>query len=209
MQLGDSSRDIPRVNPDTELSHLFLDWDTATPDEKARAMELIYPELHRIATTRMRRERSDHTLQATALVNEFFLHLAKSRKLQWRDRAHFLAMASHAMRRLLVDYCRAHNAEKRGGGALRVSFTMDETHHESEFDLIEINEIMNKLAAEEPRMARVVELRCFGGLTHAEIAEVLGIDERTVKRDWQVARAWLFSQLKKGNDDVGGGMGEN
>ncbi len=176
-------------------------------DSKVRAqlIALMYPELKRIAETRMRHERKDHTLQPTALVNEFFLELARQQDFSWRTRAHFLAVASRAMHRYLIDYARAHNADKRPEGRLRVQLDALQPARSNEaFDALELDEALERLAAEDLRMAQVVEMRCFGGLTHEEIAQTIGIDERTVKRDWQVARAWLIGQLRKGkaNRDV-------
>jgi len=163
---------------------------------RSRLMGLMYPELRRIAETRMRSERADHTLQATALVNEFFLEMALQRDISWRDRKHFLAVASQAMRRFLIDYARAGQADKRGGGCVKLSLDGLDLPMGSEPDVLVINDLLDRLAAEEPRMASVVELHCFGGLSHSEVAGILGIDERTVRRDWQIAKAWLYGQMK-------------
>ena len=155
-----------------------------------------------MAEFRLRNERPDHTLQPTALVNEFFLEFARSATTDWKDRAHFLAVASRAMRRILIDYARAHNSQKRGGGAVMVQLDgleMGEENHILNF--IEISDLLDQLEAEEPRMARVVEMKCYGGLTFAEIGESLEIDERTAKRDWNVARAWLWGKLRNRRDD--------
>lgn len=193
-----------------EVTSLLERWHSSNPDLQAELVSRLYPELKRIAQCRMRSERSDHTLQPTALVNEFFLQLAKQREFLWRSRAHFLAVASTAMKRLLIDYARAHDASKRGGDSVKIQLDgLLLSHFQTTFEPAELNEILDRLEAEEPRMSQIVELRCFGGLTHAEIAETLGIDERTVKRDWQVARAWLFGQLRKGSDRARGGMGAN
>jgi RNA polymerase sigma factor (TIGR02999 family) len=173
-------------------------------DIEARAdlVNLMYPELKRIARNRMHSERTDHTLQATALVNEFFLQMARREDLVWRNRAHFLAAASEAMKRLLIDYARSRSAEKRGGGQILIRLDMVSADlGESGIELLDLNHLLTRLHAEEPRMAQVIEMRCFGGLTNREIAECIGIDERTVKRDWQVGRAWLISQLKRGAAD--------
>ncbi|MBC7927289.1 MAG: sigma-70 family RNA polymerase sigma factor [Bryobacteraceae bacterium] len=159
-------------------------------------MDLLYPDLKRLAEYRMNAERSDHTLQATALVNEFFLHIAKARGIDWRDRMHFLAVASQAMRRFLIDYARSHNSERRGGKHVAVQLELLELV-ELPCDAVVIGQVLDRLASEEPRMAQVVDMRCFGGLTHGEIAQALGIDERTVKRDWKVARAWLAARLQE------------
>ncbi len=191
-----------------ELTRLLINWNANSTEEKSRVIQLMYPELKRVAQMRMRRERPDHTLQPTALVNEFFLRLAKTRNVSWQSRAHFLAAASRAMRQLLVDYSRSHNAGKRRGDQTNMEFEGEEpAQAPGVVDILEIDEVLTAMAAEEPRMAAVVEMRCFGGLTHPEIAEVLGVDERTVKRDWQVARAWMFSRLRGGSADVRRGMG--
>ena len=159
-------------------------------------MNLVYPDLKRLAQLRMRTERRDHTLQPTALVSELFLAMQRAGGISWRDRAHFFAVASEMMRRYLIDYARAHRAQRRGGG--RETIQLDGLElGEQPFDVLEMAELLEKLAAEEPRMARVVDMRCFGSLTHAEIAAALGINERTSKRDWQVARAWLQAELSK------------
>jgi RNA polymerase sigma factor (TIGR02999 family) len=165
-----------------------------------RAMALLYPELKRIAEAQMRRERPDHTLQATGLVSEFFMYLARSTSFNAHSRAHFLVLASIVMRRLLVDYARARKRDKRGGQLVRVDMEHVEPGEPAHFaDLLEIDELLTKLAGDDPRMARVVELRFFGGLTNAETGEALGVTERTVKRDWQIARAWLYTQLRRDN----------
>jgi RNA polymerase sigma-70 factor, ECF subfamily len=189
------SRTSPCVGDVTALLHR---WNQGDAGAQAELLARLYPELKRVAQARMRLERADHTWQPTALVNEFFLQLAAREDLSWKSRAHFLAVASRAMRCLLIDYSRNRRSIKRGGGRLKLQ--IDELMlpgHDDFYDFVEVNDLLDRLAAEEPRMAQVVELRCFGGLTHGEIAETLGIDERTAKRDWQVARAWLFGQLRK------------
>ncbi|MEO8372906.1 MAG: ECF-type sigma factor [Candidatus Solibacter sp.] len=179
----------------TELLRRYEQGDDGAP---AHLISLLYPQLRRIAEGRMRTERAGHTLQPTALVNEFFLQLARHAPLSCRSRWQFLAAASVAMRRLLIDYARAHRADKRGGNVLRVEMEDFAAQGQRRWvDIAEMGDLLEKLAAEEPRMAQVVDLRCFGGLTHAEIGEALGVDERTVKRDWQVARAWLRGHLTK------------
>jgi RNA polymerase sigma factor (TIGR02999 family) len=168
------------------------------PQARDRVIALLYPELKRIAEAQMRRERPDHTLQATGLVSEFFVYLARSTTFTAHSRAHFLVLASIVMRRLLVDYARARKRDKRGGQLVRVDIEQVERGESAHFvDLLEIDELLTQLAASDERMARVVEMRFFGGLTNAEAGEALGITERTVKRDWQVARAWLYSQLRR------------
>jgi len=170
----------------------------ADPAARERAVAMIYPELKRIADAQMRRERPDHTLQATGLVSEFFVYLARSTSFSATSRAHFLGLASIVMRRLLVDYARTRKREKRGGQLVRVDMDHAERGNAAQFvDLIEIDDLLTRLAASDPRLARVVEMRFFGGLTNAEAGEALGVTERTVKRDWQIARAWLYSQLRR------------
>lgn len=160
-------------------------------------ISVMYPELKRIAEVQMRKERSDHTLQPTALVNELFLEIVRSKTIQWRDRNHFLAVAAQAMRRFLIDYARSHKAARRGGGAVKLRLTDLDLPVDGDLDPLVIGELLDRLAREEPRMERVVEMHCFGGLNFAEIANILEIDERTAKRDWQVARAWLYGHLRK------------
>ena len=180
-----------------EITKILNNTDFADPAAQDRLLQLLYPELKRIAEAKMRAERLDHTLQPTALVNEFYLHVARLQSLNWRDRAHFLAVASNAMRRVLIDYARARRALKRNGpGAVSLE-EVSVGVEDGSFDAITIHELLDRLAQDEPRMARVVEMRYFGGLTNEEAAEVLNVDPRTVKRDWQVARAWLHSRLSE------------
>jgi RNA polymerase sigma factor (TIGR02999 family) len=180
-----------------EVSTLLADAETS-PAARDRVITLLYPELRRIAEAHMRHERRDHTLQATALVSEFFVHLTRTPAFTARTKAQFLMVASVAMRRLLVDYARARKAEKRGGQFVRVDIEdANPSELSSVEQLIAIDDLLSKLADSDPRMAQIVELRFFGGLTGDEIADALGITERTVKRDWQMARAWLYSQLQR------------
>lgn len=187
---------------------LLRRWSSGELQARGELFNLLLPELKRVAAIRMRSERHDHTLQPTALVNEFFLRIARQTDLSWRNRAHFLAVASQAMRRCLIDYARAHDADKRGGGS--VTLQLEDFAYVASpegIDAIHFGELFDTLQAEEPRMAQVVEMRCFGGLTHGEIAEALGVDERTIKRDWDVAGAWLRGKLRKGVSNVRGRMG--
>ena len=146
----------------------------------------------------MGRERPGHALQTTALVNEAYLRLVDIRRMQWQDRAHFLAMASRIMRRILVETARARRKQKRGGGVEYI--TLDEAvavAPDRSPDLLALNEALHALAAVSPRKSQVVELRFFGGLTIEETAEVLDVSGDTVRRDWRLAKAWLFRELKK------------
>lgn len=176
-------------------------------EARGRALTLLYPELKRIAEAQMRNERRDHTLQATALVSEFFVEIARNPVITPRTRLQFLKLASVAMRRLLVDYARARHAQKRGGDLVRIDIeTADVCRDAPSTDILEIDRLLEQLASEDARMAQVVELKFFGGLTSVEIADALGVTERTVKRDWQVARAWLYARMSRsdGNAGLGG-----
>lgn len=146
----------------------------------------------------MRGERPDHTLQATALVNEVYLRLIDAQKMKWQDRAHFLAMAARMMRRILVDSARARASQKRGGGAVKVSITgaLDELSDDKGLDMMRLDDALNALAEKDDRKSRVVELRFFGGLSVEESAAVLDISAETVMRDWKLARAWLMREMK-------------
>ncbi len=160
-------------------------------------MPLVYDELYRVAANYLRKERSDHTLQPTALVNEAYLKLVDISSVEWQDRAHFFAVSSNVMRRILVDHARAQKTDKRGGDAQKVEF--DEAisfSKEKEVDLLALNDALEKLAEIDERQSRIVELRFFGGLSVEETAEVLDVSARTVKREWAMAKAWLYQQMK-------------
>ncbi len=161
-------------------------------------LPLVYAELHRLAKGYMRRERPDHTLQATALINEAYLRLV-GEDIDWNSRAHFIGLAANVMRRVLVDYARAHNAEQRGGGLQRVEMQDELAISAEQLDEVEhLDEALKKLEKENPRQARVVELRYFGGLSVEQIGALLQIAPRSVKRDWALARIWLFRELRPG-----------
>jgi RNA polymerase sigma-70 factor (ECF subfamily) len=188
---GDLPNNLPALLADAETNVVARD----------RVITLLYPELRRIAEAHMRRERRDHTLQATGLVSEFFVHVARSAAFTTRTKAQFLMVASVAMRRLLVDYARARRAEKRGGGLVRVDIEHAEAGADTNYeDLIAIDDLLGQLAASDPRMAQIVELRFFGGLTVEETAIVIGASPRTVKRDWQISRAWLKREMARLGD---------
>ena len=156
-------------------------------------------ELHRLAHRHMRRERPGHTLQTSALVNEAYVRLIDQRKVHWQSRAHFFAIASRLMRRILVDHARAHNRDKRGGGALQVS--LDEAafvSQERAAELIALDDALSSLAAIDQRKTQVVELRFFGGMSVEETAEVLHVSAVTVMRDWSTAKAWLHRTIETG-----------
>ena len=160
-------------------------------------LPLVYDELHRIAGRAMRRERSDHTLQPTALVHEAYVRLVKGDGVEWQDRAHFLGVAAHVMRQVLVDHARKTNALRRGGDAQRVTFSeggLGNTDHG--LGLLDLHHAMERFATVDERAAQVAEMRLFGGATIPEIAEALGVSKRTVDMDWAAARMWLSRELK-------------
>jgi RNA polymerase sigma factor (TIGR02999 family) len=165
----------------------------------ARAAEdllpLVYAELHRLARSYMRRERPDHTLQATALINEAYLRLAHD-ETDWNSREHFIGVAANVMRRVLVDYARAHKSEQRGGGLRKVELQEGLAISPEKLDEVErLDEALKLLEKHDARQARIVELRYFGGLSVEQVASVVGMSPRSVKRDWSLARIWLFRQL--------------
>ena len=157
----------------------------------------LYRELRRIAAGKMRFERQDHTLQPTALVNEAYLRLVDGSDSMWQDRSRVLGVAANVMRHVLVDYARAHRAEKRGDGKIQVTFVEDMAAGGggSTADVLAVDEALTRLAEFDPRQAKVLEMHFFGGLTFEEIALELGVSTRTIKRDWTMARAWLRQEL--------------
>ncbi|HLV87775.1 MAG TPA: sigma-70 family RNA polymerase sigma factor [Candidatus Sulfotelmatobacter sp.] len=164
----------------------------------SKLIPVVYDELRRLAASYMRRERIDHTLQATALVNEAYLKLVEQRSVDWQSRAHFFGIAAQLMRRILIDHARGQLRQKRGGEMQMVSLDEAFVFSEQQGDeLLAINDSLEKLTKVDPRQARVVELRFFGGLTVEEAAQVLGVSPKTVKRDWNVAKAWLYADLKE------------
>ena len=160
---------------------------------------LIYEELRRLAQHYMGMERPNHTLQATALVHEAFLRLVNQESVTWQNRAHFIGVAAQIMRRILVDHARGRQADKRGGEMLKIDLNDDLVLFSPEQcdELQDLDEALSRLAELSPRQSRVVELKFFGGLSEHEIAEVLQISIRTVKRDWNVARAWLYREVRR------------
>jgi RNA polymerase sigma-70 factor (ECF subfamily) len=164
----------------------------------SKLIPVVYDELRRLAGSYMRRERADHTLQATALVHEAYLKLIEQRSVNWQSRAHFFGVSAQLMRRILIDHARGHTREKRGGEQKKVSLDEAFVFSEKQADeLLAVDDSLNLLAKIDPRQARVVEMRFFGGLSVEETAEVLGVSPKTVKRDWSVAKAWLYADLKE------------
>jgi RNA polymerase sigma factor (TIGR02999 family) len=176
----------------TELLGQLRRGDTAAESKLAA---LVYEDLYRIAQRYMRRERREHSLQATVLVHDAYLRLVNQDEQNWQNRSHFFAVAARLMRQILIDHARMHKAQKRGGGG---RLPLDDVLLISDDRLDEIlavDEALTRLAERDGRLARIVELRFFGGLTEDEIAEALGVSPRTVKRDWNVAKAWLSADL--------------
>ena len=163
---------------------------------ESRLLELVYPQLRKIARQYLRRERTGHTLQPTALVNEAYMQLVGQMDKDWQNRSHFYAVAAQSMRRILVDYARQRKAAKRDGNRQRVELTDALAIPGERLDeILAIDEALKRLAEFDPRRAKVVEMRFFGGMTEDEAAEVLGVAPRTVKRDWNAAKAWLHGEL--------------
>ncbi len=181
------------------VTQLLRAWSAGDAGALDSLTPLVYTEMRRMARRYMNQERSGHTLQATALVHEAFLRLADAQRIEWQDRAHFLAIAAQTMRRILVDFARSRNFQKRGAGvrpapleeALLVSSRKDQ-------ELTQLDDALQALAQIDPRKAKVVELRFFGGLEGKEIAEVLGVSTETVSRDWKLAKAWLMREMGGG-----------
>lgn len=184
---------------DTDVSALLRAWSNGDQDALQALTPIVYQELHRLARQYMRRERSGHSLQATALVNEAYMRLADCTRMQWQDRAHFFAMSAQVMRRILVDHARRHNV-KRGRGVQHVSLedvAVVASGEEAETDLVALDEALIGLARIDPRKAHIVEMRFFGGLTVEEIGEVLHVSPGTIKREWRAAKAWLYQELTR------------
>lgn len=182
----------------TDVTQLLLDWNAGDQSALDRLAPLVYEELRQMAARQLRRERTDHTLQPTALVHEAWMRLARTERLTWQNRAHFLGVAAELMRRVLVDHARRRNAEMRGSGETRLA--LDEAlgvSNQKEIGLLALDDALTSLATLDPRQSRIVELKYFGGLEIEEIAEVVGISPATVKRDWQWARAWLHREISR------------
>jgi RNA polymerase sigma factor (TIGR02999 family) len=179
-----------------EITQLLAEIRSGDQETIERLIPIVYEELRRLAGHYMRQERPDHTLQATALVHEAYLRLVGQQSRDWQNRAHFFAVAAQVMRNLLVDHARARQRDKRGGGHLiRLDDAPPLVAAESD-DLLAIDGALASLSKIAPRPARIVELRYFGGLSVEEIAVVLGISDRTVRREWQMAKAWLYAEVR-------------
>ena len=182
------------------VTELLLSWSAGDADALEKLTPLVYQQLHRAARHYMAGERVGHPLQATALVNEAYLRLVDSHRVDWQNRAHFFAVSAQMMRRILVDLARSRRNEKHGGHLQHTA--LDEAlvlgGGAADPDLVALDDALTALAAMDARKARVVEMRFFGGLTEAEIAGVLEVSADTVQRDWKSARAWLFAELRRG-----------
>jgi RNA polymerase sigma factor (TIGR02999 family) len=180
------------------VTQLLVDWRQGNGEALNALIPLVYDELRRLAHNHLNRERSGHTLQSSALVNEAYMRLVRQ-DLEINSRAHFFAVSSHLMRQILVDYARRHRAAKRGDAVDKVTLTEAAAllRGKSNFDLLVLDEALNDLARLDPQQTHVVELRFFGGLSIEETAEALGISQATVKRDWATARAWLHRELSR------------
>ncbi|HEY0460827.1 MAG TPA: sigma-70 family RNA polymerase sigma factor [Pyrinomonadaceae bacterium] len=180
-----------------EITVFLKAWSGGNREAADRLMQLVYKELRKLAAKYLQKQHSDHTLQPTALVHEAYMKLIDASQVDWQDRAHFFAVAAQTMRHILVDHARAATADKRGGGVQKIA--LDEAVSFSEkqdIDLIALDEALQQLAEQDATQSRIIELRFFGGLTVEETAAVLKISPATVKREWAMARAWLYRQIK-------------
>ena len=185
-----------------EVTQLLVAWSQGDQAALERLMPLVYEELRRVARRYMRRERAGHTLQTTAVVNEAYLRLIDASQVQWQNRAHFFAVSAQLMRRILVDYARAHNYIKRGGEAHHVPLEEAAVFSaERAPDIVALDDALKSLAVMDQRKSRVVELRFFGGLSVEETAEALKVSPRTVLNDWNLAKAWLLRELSNRESD--------
>ena len=182
-----------------EVTQLLIDWSGGDQAALDKLIPLVEAELHRLAHHYMNRERAGHTLQTTGLVNEAYVRLVSQNKVNWQNRAHFFGIAARLMRQILVDYARKRHYAKRGGDAVQVS--LDEAAalaHESSSEIVALDEALSRLVKLSPEQSRIVELKFFGGLTIEETAEVMKISVDKVKRDWSMAKTWLYREIKTG-----------
>jgi RNA polymerase sigma factor (TIGR02999 family) len=179
-----------------DVTQLLMDWSAGDAAAPEKLMPLVYEELRRLARNFLAAQRHDHTLQATALVHEAYLRMVDSKKTDWRNRLHFYRVAARAMRQILIDHARAHNAAKRGGLQQKLSLEeAGELATKNAVELVALNSALENLTENHPRESEVVELKFFGGLDTKEISEVLQVSEKTVLRDWNFAKLWLCRKL--------------
>lgn len=187
----------PEPTGPANLTGLLQRMQAGDPLASEKAIGLVYAELHRIAARAIQHERQDHLLQTTALIHEAYVHLLGDQPIEIQSRGHFFAIASQQMRRILIDYSRARNAQRRGAGALPLSLVdIDIGASPRGIDLLLLDESLQELALIDPRAAKVVEMRFFGGYKDKEVMEALGVSLNTVRRDWDYARVWLFDRMK-------------
>ncbi len=185
-------------SPPADVTQLLREMSKGDPEAPAKVIPLVYDELRRLARSYLQRERSEHTLQPTAVVHEAYLRLVQEKEIDWENRSHSFAIAARVMRQILVNYARAHRTAKRGGGANKLSLEAAEfVPQESTDDLLALDEVLRDLAKTYPRQSQVVECRFFGGMETKEIAAALRISEKTVLRDWSFAKCWLFRELTR------------
>ena len=192
----------PQGTPETSsVSALLRAWGNGDVQAREKLMPLVYEELRRRAAAYLRRERAEHTLQPTALVNEAYLRLVGQERVVWKNRAHFYGVAAQMMRRILVDHARGHGRGKRFGAGVRVA--LDEHVGRTDppdCELMLLDQALNELAAIDPQQAQIVELRYFGGLTESEVANVLTVSRSTVTREWLIAKGWLYRRITTGQE---------
>ena len=201
-QSGSAETKAMRVNSESseDVTALLLNWQSGSDEHvPAKLMPLVYEELRRVARAYLQRERGDHTLQATALVHEAYLHLVDDTQVTWKDRAHFYGIAARLMRQILIQHARAHHAAKRGGpDQQKLSLTeAGELPTDSAVELLALDDALEDLTKIYPRKSKVVELKFFGGMEARQISEILQVSEKTVLRDWNFARLWLARELRK------------
>jgi len=184
--------------PSNQVTELLVRWRSGDKAALDSLMPLVYTELRRIANRYLQGERSDHTLQSTALVHEAYVRMTGQALPQWQNRAHFFAVAAQLMRQILVDHARSHRASKRGGDVYKLALEdAEEQPKVLDFDIVALDDALKSLALMDEQQSRVVELKFFGGLSVDDTADVLGVSASTVKRDWTTARAWLFRELNR------------
>jgi RNA polymerase sigma-70 factor (ECF subfamily) len=191
----------------TDVTGLLIRWSSGDPEALQQLVPMVYAECHRIATRQLRREHREHTLEPTALVHELYLRLVDQQRATWENRVQFFGVAAQLMRRILVDRARARQAQKGGGSAILVSLNAaaDTVDDSRIADVLAIDDALERLAAVDAEQVRIIELRFFAGLTVEETAHVLGRSARTIKREWRLAKAWLYRELRRDRSDAGPG----
>lgn len=185
------------VPSDQDITQLLVQWKNGNETALVQLLPLVYQELRTLARSHLRRERRDHTLQATALVHELFIRLVADGGADWQDRSHFFGIAARVMRQILVAHARQHNAAKRGGGQADLNIdAVAEPFVKPDVDLTALDDALSALAQTDPQQARIVELRVFGGYTIDETAQLVGCSAATVSREWQLARIWLYREMR-------------